>query len=160
ERGIFKTTDSGRTWQQVLFINPDTGCIDLAMDPKNPNILYAAAYQVRRGPFSGSNPAFHTGPGSGLFKPTDGRATWEKLERGLPKRSLGRCGLAVARKDPRIVYAVIQTDKTNSGNTGQSPKTGDDPEIGGVFRSLDRGESWTKLNDLCPRPFYYGQIRV
>ncbi len=160
ERGLFKTTDAGRTWRRVKFINEDTGFIDLVMDPKDPNILYAAAYQVRRGPFAGGNPAVQTGPGSGLFKSTDGGESWFRLKRGLPTRPLGRCGLAVSRKDPRIVYAVVQTDQTSTTVQGQAARTGNDPDLGGIFRSQDRGETWTKLNDLCPRPFYYGQIRV
>jgi photosystem II stability/assembly factor-like uncharacterized protein len=160
ERGIYKTTDSGRTWQRVKFINSDTGFIDLVMDPKNPHILYAAAYQVRRGIFAGGNPALQTGEGSGLYKSSDGGDTWVKLERGLPKRPLGRCGLAIFRKDPRIVYAVVQTDKTSAGNTGQAAKTAEAPDSGGVFRSVDHGETWSKVNDLCPRPFYYGKICI
>ncbi len=160
ERGLFKTTDAGRTWRCVKFVNDDTGCIDLVMDPRDPNILYAAAYQVRRGPFAGGNPAVQTGPGSGLFKSTDGGETWSVLKQGLPRRPLGRCGLAVSRKDPRVVYAVVQTDLTSTTVSGQAAKTGGDPDHGGVFRSQDRGETWTKVNDLCPRPFYYGQVRV
>jgi photosystem II stability/assembly factor-like uncharacterized protein len=160
ERGLFKTTDGGRTWRCVKFVNEDTGFIDVVMDPKDPSILYAAAYQVRRGPFAGGNPAVQTGPGSGLFKSTDGGETWFALRQGLPRRPLGRCGLAVSRKDPRYVYAVVQTDLTSTTVSGQAAKTNSEPDNGGVFRSEDRGETWTKLNDLCPRPFYYGQIRV
>jgi photosystem II stability/assembly factor-like uncharacterized protein len=162
ERGLYKTTDGGRTWRQ-LFLNADTGFIDLVMDPRDPDILYAAAYQVRRGPFAAGNPTVQTGPCSGLYKTTDAGQTWNKLTKGLPERPLGRCGLAVSRKDPRLVYAVIQTDKTSATTAGQAAKTsplGDAIDLGGIFRSRDRGETWTKLNDLCPRPFYYGQIRI
>jgi photosystem II stability/assembly factor-like uncharacterized protein len=161
ERGVYKTVDGGRTWQLVYGINQDTGFIDLAMDPSDPAILYAAAYQVRRDAFSGGNPAVLYGPGSGLFKTADAGKTWVKLSGGLPARPLGRIGIDVCRKDLRIVYAVIQTDKTDIRTVpGQLAKTGNNPETGGVFRSLDKGETWTKLNDLCPRPFYYGQIRI
>jgi photosystem II stability/assembly factor-like uncharacterized protein len=161
ERGIFKTVDGGRSWQLVQSINADTGFIDLAMDPENPAILYAASYQVRRDAFSGGNPAVLYGPGSGLFKTSDAGKTWTRLSAGLPARPMGRIGIDVCRKDPRIVYAVIQTDKTDIRSVpGQQARTGNNPETGGIFYSRDRGETWTKVNDLCPRPFYYGQIRI
>lgn len=160
ERGVFKTVDAGRTWRRVLFRNDDTGAVDLALDPHDPNTLYASLWQVRRDAFAGGNPAIGTGPGSGLFKSTDGGETWTRMRRGLPERPLGRCGLAVSRKDPRIVYAVVQTDRTSTTTQGQPAKTSRDTDLGGVFRSADRGETWAKINDLCPRPFYYGQIRL
>src|SRR5262249_41633807 len=106
------------------------------------------------------NPAVQTGPGSSLQRSDDGGKTWTTLTKGLPQRPLGRCGLAVFRKDPRIVYAVVQTDRTVSDNVGQPPRAGTDASSGGIFLSTDRGQSWTKVNDLCPRPFYYGQIRI
>src|SRR5262249_51975273 len=79
---------------------------------------------------------------------------------GLPQRPCGRCGVSVYRKSPNVVYAVVQTDKTTITVQGQAQKPGGDADTGGVFRSEDRGKTWAKLNDLCPRPFYYGQIRV
>lgn len=160
ERGLYKTTDGGKNWTRCKFVNDDTGFIDVAIDPANPEILYAAAYQCRRDAFSGGNPAVQYGPGSGLFKTTDGGETWMPMTKGLPARPLGRCGLDIFARDSNIVYAVIQTDKTPTTTTGQPPKTGDNVETGGIFRSTDKGESWTKVNDLCPRPFYYGQIRI
>jgi photosystem II stability/assembly factor-like uncharacterized protein len=160
ERGLFKTSDGGKTWQPSKVIDENTGFIDVAMDPGAPDTLYAAAYHVRRDAFSGGNPAVQTGPGAGLFKTTDGGKTWRKMTKGLPDRPLGRCGFDVYRKDPRVVYAVVQTDKTVVTVAGQPAKKSADPATGGVFRSDDKGESWTKLNDLCPRPFYYGQIRI
>src|SRR5262249_28288997 len=119
-----------------------------------------AAYQVRRDAFAGGNPAVLCGPGSGLYKTTDGGRTWQRLGHGLPKRPLGRCGLAVSRKDPRMVYAVVQTDKTDSGEVGQPAKRSSDASLGGIFRSDNRGQTWKKLNNLCPRAFYFGKIRV
>ena len=160
ERGMYKTADGGKTWALVKFIDEDTGFIDVQMDPSDLDTLYAAAWQTRRDGFSGGNPITGTGPNGGLFKTTDAGKTWTKLTDGLPDRPIGRCGIGIYRKDPNIVYAVIQTDKTALTTTGQAPKPGDDTAIGGVFRSDDKGKTWKKLNDLVPRPFYYGQVRV
>jgi photosystem II stability/assembly factor-like uncharacterized protein len=161
ERGVFKTTDGGRTWRQVMFLDEETGCIDLALDPGRPSVVYAAAYRVRRDAFAGGNPAVQFSRTAGLYKSADGGETWTKLTRGLPDRPYGRCGIAVSRTDPRVVYAVVQTDKTDIRTVpGQAARSGEEVEIGGVFRSEDKGRTWRKVNDLCPRPFYFGQIRV
>lgn len=139
ERGLFKTTDGGKTWINVLFIDEDTGVVDLVMDPHSPDTLYAAAYERRRTVF-GFNGG---GPRSGLYKTTDGGTTWKKLTKGLPgDGDVGRIGLAIYRKNPSIVYALIEHAK------------------GGVFRSEDKGEAWTKMSDTDPRPSYYSQIHI
>jgi photosystem II stability/assembly factor-like uncharacterized protein len=160
ERGVFVTTDAGKTWEKVLYFDENTGAVDLAMDPGDPKILYACLYPVRRGPFSGGNPAAQTGPNGGVYRSADAGRTWEKLGGGLPDRPCGRCGVSVCRKNPNIVYAVVQTDKTAVTVTGQGPNQKPNPEAGGIFRSDDRGKTWKLRNSLCPRPFYYGQIRV
>jgi photosystem II stability/assembly factor-like uncharacterized protein len=163
QRGLYKTTDGGKSWQLAKFLNEDTGFIDLAMDPSDSDTLFATAYAVRRDGFSGGNPAKQYGPDSGLYRTTDGGKTWDRLTRGLPEGPLGRCGLAIYRKDPHILYAVIQTDKTRmvrADEWGQVGKTNDKIDNGGIFRSDDRGKTWIKLNDLCPRPFYFGQVRI
>lgn len=160
ERGLYRTTDGGKTWKKSKYIDVNTGFIDAAMDPADPNTLYAAAYHVRRDAFAGGNPASQFRNSADLFKTTDGGDTWEKITNGLPDRPLGRCGFAVYRKDPNIVYAVIQTDRTSLAPGGQPAKENADIDTGGVFRSEDKGKTWKKLNNLCPRPFYYGQIRV
>jgi photosystem II stability/assembly factor-like uncharacterized protein len=141
DRGVYKTTDGGKTWNQVLKINDDTGVSDIAMDPESPDTLYAAAYERRRTPF-GFNGG---GPGSAIYKTTDGGATWKKLTKGLPYENggdTGRIGLDIYRKDPNIVYAIVQHEK------------------GGTYRSEDKGETWKKMGDTNPRPSYYSQIRI
>jgi photosystem II stability/assembly factor-like uncharacterized protein len=161
ERGLFRTDDGGQTWRHLAYFDDDTGLIDLAMDPNEPRTLYVASFQCRRDAFSGGNPRTQFSVRSGLYRSTDGGENWLKLTRGLPNRHLGRCGVAVSPKDPRIVYAVVSTDKTDIRTIpGQDAHPAGDPSIGGVFRSIDRGLSWTKVNDLCPRSFYFGQIRV
>ena len=134
QRGVFKTTDGGKTWENTTFISQDTGFIDLAMDLESPDTLYAAAYQRR-----GSNGG---GPESGLYKTTDGGVTWTKLTTGLPEGDTGRIGLDIYRKDPRIVYAIIQNAE------------------GGIFRSEDKGETWKRMSDTNPSPSNYSEIRI
>lgn len=137
ERGVFRTLDGGRSWKQVLKIDKNTGVATLALDPVNANVLYAAAYQRRRTPwgFDGG------GMGSGLYKTLDGGEHWAPLTAGLPEGPLGRIGVAVFHGDPNIVFALVE-HKTE----------------GGLYRSSDRGESWTKINDLNPRPMYYSKL--
>jgi photosystem II stability/assembly factor-like uncharacterized protein len=162
ERGIFKTTDGGKSWQVSKFLDENTGFIDLKMDPAEPEILYAAAYCVRRDGFSGGNPGTFIGPQAGLYKTSDGGKTWEKMTEGLPANQYGRCGIDIYRKDPNTVFAVVQTDKTkvDNANAGGPPNGDLGPENGGIFRSDDKGKTWKFVNTLCPRPFYFGQIRV
>ncbi|MCI0737804.1 MAG: hypothetical protein L0Y72_02080 [Gemmataceae bacterium] len=160
ERGLFKTTDGGKTWRHVLALDPDTGCIDVAIDPGDPDILYAAAYAVRRDGFSGGNPARQFGPKAGLYKSADGGQSWERMTEGLPKEEFGRCGLAIYQKNPNVLYAVVQTAKTPATVQGQPANKQGPVDAGGIFRSDDKGKTWTHLNSLCPRPFYYGQIRI
>jgi photosystem II stability/assembly factor-like uncharacterized protein len=141
ERGVYKTTDGGKTWSLALKINDDTGVSDIAMDPESPDTLYAAAYERRRTPY-GFNGG---GPDSAIYKTTDGGATWKKLTKGLPYENggdTGRIGLDVYRKDPNIVYALVQHEK------------------GGIYRSEDKGETWKKMSDTNPRASYYSQVRI
>lgn len=142
-RGVFKSTDGGKSWHKVLFVDDKTGAIDLVMDPGNPDVLYAAMWQARRTPWSLDD----GGPGSGLYKSTDGGAHWAIISRnpGLPRGVLGRIGVAVAASDPGVVYAVVQA------------------KGGGVFRSADGGATWRRVNDnwnLRQRGFYYSSVFV
>lgn len=160
QRGLFATRDGGKTWEHSLRLDAETGCIDVALDHADPLTIYAAAYRVRRDAFSGGNPATQFGPLAGIYRSRDGGKTWKRLTRGLPSNDMGRIGLAVSRRDPRLVYAVVQTDRTDIRNvSGQAPGFGP-IETGGVFFSRDRGETWFKVNNLCPRPFYFGKIRI
>ncbi len=163
ERGIFKTIDGGKNWEACFFIDEDCGCVDLKMNPSEPNTLWAAMYAVRRDGFSGGDPAvLQLHEKAGIYKSNDAGATWQKMTRGLPEGKLGRIGLDVYLRNPKVLYAVIQTEKTNIRQVAGQPtkKNADNVDIGGIFRSEDGGESWKKLNDLCPRPFYFGEIRV
>ncbi|HXY48107.1 MAG TPA: hypothetical protein VEI01_01560 [Terriglobales bacterium] len=139
ERGIFRTIDGGKTWEKVLYKDENTGGIDVAFDPRNPNILFAALWQVRRTPWDLSN----GGPGSGLYRSNDGGATWKHLEeKGLPKGPYGRIGVSVAAGSDRV-YALIQAAE------------------GGLFRSDDGGDTWQRVNSndsLVQRPWYYMHI--
>ena len=141
ERGIFRTTDGGKTWDKVLYKDENTGGIDVAFDPHNPNIVFAAMWQARRTSWS----MISGGPGSGLFRSGDGGTTWKRLEEhGLPKRPYGRIGIAVAANSDRI-YALIEAHNPD----------------GGLYRSDDGGESWDFVNpshSLWQRPWYYMHI--
>jgi photosystem II stability/assembly factor-like uncharacterized protein len=163
DRGVFKTQDGGLTWECVLFLDESTGCIDLAMNPQEPDMLYTSAFQVRRDHFAGGNPAVQFGPKAGLYKTIDGGKTWERLTKGLPESAIGRCGLSICAKNPKVLLAIVPTDKTSlerEKEFGQPAKSAGSIETGGVFRTEDAGASWKKMNDLCPRSFYFGQIRV
>jgi photosystem II stability/assembly factor-like uncharacterized protein len=133
ERGIYKSTDGGKTWALSLFVNEDTGATDVAIDHESPGTVYAAMYQRRRTVFGFNG----SGPHSALYKTTDGGATWNKVTRGLPDSvETGRIGLAVWRKNSNIVYCLVEHRN------------------GGIFRSEDKGETWTRMSDTNPRPMY------
>src|ERR1041384_7733195 len=141
ERGVFRSKDGGKTWSKILFQDNKTGAIDLAIDGKNPNVLYAAMWEAYRVSWQMSS----GGAGSGLFKSTDGGDTWTEITRnkGLPQGIDGRIGVAVSDADAKRVYAIVEN------------------ENGGVFSSDDAGVSWTKVSDdrrLRQRAFYYTHI--
>jgi photosystem II stability/assembly factor-like uncharacterized protein len=140
ERGVFRTTDGGATWQKVLFKDNKTGAIDVVFDPKNSNTLFSSLWQVYRTPWSLDS----GGPGSGLYKSTDGGTSWKRLEaHGLPAGIMGRIGVSVSGADSNRVYALIESKE------------------GGLYRSDDGGENWTKINDdgrLRQRAWYFTHI--
>ena len=127
DRGLYKTTDAGKTWKAVLTISENTGVTDVVMDPRDPDVLYASSYQRRRHTWT----MIDGGPESAIYKSTDAGATWTKLSAGLPKEDMGRIGLAVSPANPDMVYATIEASN----------------KAGGIFRSLDRGATWEKRND-------------
>ena len=139
ERGIYKTTDGGATWEKVLFVDKMSGANDLAMDYNNPRVLYASFWDHQRLPWyvrSGGN-------GSGIWKTTDGGENWKKLTEGLPKKVMGKIGVTVSRANPNLVYAIIESDE------------------GGLYRSEDAGDSWVLVNEdrvLRARSWYYMHI--
>lgn len=146
ERGVFRTSDGGKTWQRTLFVNNRTGAIDLTIDPSNPDILYAAMWERSRKAWG------HTtnGPGSGLFKSEDGGATWQRLTSGLPTGAdVGRIGLAIAPSNPRVVYALVDNYAPAPPTAGRGRGGARAPQrIGGeVYRSDDRGTTWRKVNE-------------
>jgi photosystem II stability/assembly factor-like uncharacterized protein len=140
ERGIFRSTDGGQTWQKVLYKDEKTGGIDVVFDPTNSHVLFAALWQAMRTPWSLTS----GGPGSGLYKSTDQGATWKRLEgNGLPEGILGRIGVSVSGADPNRVYALIEAEK------------------GGLYRSDDAGEKWTLVNDdhrFRQRAWYFTHV--
>ncbi|TYP93715.1 Sortilin [Fodinibius salinus] len=141
ERGVYKTTDGGKTWQKVLFHNKHTGAVDIEVDPNNPRILYASLWEAFRNPWKMSS----GGKGSGLYKSTDGGETWKNISQrpGMPKGLLGKIGVAVSPVNSDRVWAIIEN------------------ENGGVFRSDDNGKSWDRINserNLRQRAWYYTHI--
>ena len=138
DRGLYKTIDGGKNWKAVLTISENTGVVDVAIDPSNPDIVYAAAYQRRRHVFT----LIDGGPESAIYKSTDAGATWNKLKSGLPKEDMGRIGLSVSPADPNVVYATIEAADGK----------------GGIFRSDDRGANWERKNEFDVGAMYYARV--
>ncbi len=139
ERGVYKTSDGGKTWEKVLYVDENTGCADIAVDPENPDILYAGMWDFRRQPWT-----FRSGgPGSGLYKTSDGGKTWNRLTSGLPEGEMGRIAVTVSPVTPNLVYALVESKES------------------ALYRSLDKGDTWEKMNTTIPmqeRPFYFSYI--
>ena len=152
ERGVFRTTDGGKTWKKVLYVDDHTGAIDLVIDPTNPRRLYTAMYDKQRLPWQ----LIESGPGSGIFRTSDGGTTWKKLTGGLPSGPLGRIGLDVYRKNPKIIYALIENQNPDSSGRGI---VGNE-----VYRSDDGGTSWRRVSTTNvaggKAPYSFNQIRM
>lgn len=140
ERGVFKTTDGGKTWERTLSVSEETGIAEIAIDPENPSILYASAHQRRRHEWT----YIGGGPESTLYKSTDGGKTWREISAGLPKQDMGRIGLAVAPSDPNYVYAIVEARYGKAG----------------VYLSTNKGESWSKQGDFNTSGNYYQEITI
>lgn len=142
DRGVFKTTNGGTTWEKILFVNDTTGCADLVMDPNNPNKLFAAMYHYQRKPWFFKS----GGSGSGLYMTVDGGNAWKKLtsKDGLPEGEIGRIGLAISHSNSKVIYALIEAEKT------------------GLYKSVDGGNKWNLVTTetVDDRPFYYHEIYV
>tara|TARA_B100001175_G_C19510104_1_gene643225 strand:+ start:1052 stop:4081 length:3030 start_codon:yes stop_codon:yes gene_type:complete len=144
ERGVYKSSDGGKTWKNILYVNESTGCADLAMDPTNPNVLYASMWEFRRSGWSFNS----GGDNSALFKSMDGGKNWKKIQNGFPEGKLGRLAIGIAKSNPEILYTVIESEKN---------------EDKGLYKSLDGGESWKQMNNdfgITVRPFYFSRIVV
>ena len=138
DRGIFKTTDGGKNWNNVLFVSKYTGCFEVHMDPRYNNILYAVAHQRMRNLYTG----IYGGPESGIYRSTDSGTTWEKMKKGLPDSDMGRIGMSVSPVNPDILYAIVEAAKD-----------------GGFYKSTDRGASWKKQSSyVSSYPFYFQKI--
>ena len=139
DRGVYRSRDGGGSWDRVLYIDENTGAVDLAIDPSNPDILYAAMYQRQRRTwgFNGG------GPGSGIYKTTDGGENWRELANGLPDGDKGRIGIAISESNPQVLNALVQHDDESGG-----------------YRSEDGGESWENVSDRNIRPMYYSHVFI
>lgn len=141
DRGLYRTTDGGKTFEKVLYVDEKTGCADIAINAENPNIMFATMWQYRRKAYSFSS----GGPGSGFYKSTDGGKTWNKLTKDMPKGDMGRVIVTIAPSKPNVVYAMIESKES------------------GLYRSDDNGESWKKMStaqSVTARPFYFSCLYV
>jgi photosystem II stability/assembly factor-like uncharacterized protein len=141
ERGLYKTSDGGKTWERILYVDENTGCSDVAIDPQEPATIYACMWQFRRRPWSFES----GGPGSGLFRSVDGGKTWEKVTAGLPEGVLGRISIGIAPSRPGTLYAAVEAKKS------------------GIYRSDDTGRSWRLVYTgpaASARPFYFSRLLV
>ena len=140
-RGLYKSTDAGKTWNKILYINEKTGCADIAVDPSNPEIIYATTWQFRRQPYSFNS----GGPGSAIFKSNDGGKTWKELTKGLPAKPFGRVALTLAPSAPQNLLAIVESNNT------------------GLYISSDGGENWKQQSatfNVVSRPFYFSTLVI
>src|SRR5919205_1543185 len=166
ERGLYKTTDGGQTWRLVKFVSDRAGFVDVAINPANPDVLWAASWERQRTPYSLKS----GGPGSAVWKSTDGGETWTKVEGGgLPTTTLGRIGIAISRSNPDYIYLLVEADtlareggpRREGGAVSTPPssvhtsRTAAQQRPSGLYRSTDGGRTWQKRAPQNTRPFYY-----
>jgi len=166
DRGLFQTTDGGKTWTKLTNGLPNdgkAGAMDLVMDPRNPAVMYVTFWQRLRRPWRFDS----GGPGGGIYKTTDGGKTWTKLTKGLPSGDLGRVGIAIARSNPRVLVACVEHSFQpratifEGGVAKDNPEYKDMTKLGtGIYRSEDGGASWKYLNRMNNRPFYYSHVFI
>ena len=174
ERGVYKTTDAGKTWKQVLKVDDDTGANDLVMDASDNKVLYASMYQRRRTTCCMNG----GGPGSGIWKSTDAGETWTRIKGGVLDQPLGRIALDVYRRRSNVLYALIEGPSAAGGGRGAAPAAEGAPgaapaggaqggrgqlnpnDATGLYRSDDAGATWRKVNNANPRPMYFSQVRI
>ncbi|MBX3119345.1 MAG: hypothetical protein KF784_09780 [Fimbriimonadaceae bacterium] len=150
-RGVYKSTDGGKNWTKILYVDDKTGPGDMVMNPSNPKEILVGMWQKIRYPWS----LLNGGPSSAIYKTVDAGKTWKKITNGMPEGNIGRIGLDYYRKNPKVVVALIESNASGGGGGGGGvTNTG-----GGTYRSTDGGESWTKVNNLNPRPFYFSLPR-
>jgi photosystem II stability/assembly factor-like uncharacterized protein len=150
ERGVYKTTDGGKTWTAVLQLGDSVGAADLVLDPANPDVAYASMYMRLRTPWSFTS----GGPVGGIYKTTDGGKSWAKLNTGLPAQT-GRIGLDIYEKNPHVLYAVVESDEGGASDIDDIKS-----RAGGVFRTDDGGATWRRMQGLAPRGFYFSKVRI
>ena len=155
ERGLYKTTDGGTTWELVKFVSDRAGFVDVQLDPSNPDVVWAASYERVRGPYflqSG-------GPGSALWKSTDAGKTWTEVTGGgFPATLKGRISIAIAASNPKVMYTMVEADTAPNPKPDKAAKPQEKPS--GLYRSEDGGATWVRTNNENTRPFYYSQVRV
>ena len=155
DRGLYKTTDGGTTWQLIKFISDKAGFVDVQLDPSNPDIVWASSWERVRGPYflkSG-------GPGSALWKSTDAGKTWTEVKGGgFPETMKGRISIAISASNPRTMYTMVEADTAPNPRPAAGARRAERPS--GLYRSEDGGATWTRTNSENVRPFYYSQVRV
>ncbi len=155
ERGLYKTTDGGKTWTLKKFISDKAGFVDVALDPRDPNVVWASSYERVRGAYSMTS----GGPGSALWKSADAGETWTEVKGGgFPETMKGRISIGIAASDPNVMYTQVEADTVGPRKKEAGVKPAKSPT--GLYRSEDAGKTWTKVNDEDTRPFYYSQVRV
>jgi hypothetical protein len=155
ERGLYKSTDGGVTWQLAKFVSEKAGFVDVQLDPGNPDVVWASSWERVRGPYF----LYSGGPGSALWKSTDAGRTWTEVKGGgFPETTKGRINFDISRSNPKVMYAMVEADTIMNGSRDRSAK----PQVrpSGLYRSNDGGVTWEKTNGTNVRPFYYNQVRV